>query len=84
MITFFSMSVTYLIWRNLDNYCLIIGLSSSTLVKFSALSHPTPTLWKFSVHSSPASQSSYKLHSIPHEFVCTILIERISQTQSFM
>lgn len=34
MITFFSMSVTYLIWRNLDNYCLIIGLNSSALVKF--------------------------------------------------
>lgn len=80
MITFFSMSVTYLTWRNLDNYWLIIGLNSSVLVKFSVLSHPSPMLSKFSVHSSPAFQSSYKLHSILQEFGCAILIEPVSQT----
>lgn len=85
MITFFSMSVTYLIWRNLGNYCLIIGLNSSMLVKFqrslSSHSHVIKVLCALFPGLSILLEATL---SIPHEFECTTLIEPISQTWSLM
>lgn len=71
MITFFSMPVTYFVWKILDSFCPVAGHNSSKHVKFqsSLSSHSQVISSLCAFFLRPSALPSYMLYSLSHMYL---------------